>query len=227
MEQHGRVQVLDGVKAGEKVVTERQLHPQIRDAERRTGGGLTMINRDSQILRPPAHAGLSRRRSSSPASACWRWQQHSDRRLSRCDQRAGAGARHRRRHVAAGGGKARHAPDRDRDGRACRADGSALGFQNRPERDHRRFRGRRERLFRPPAGLRAAAERARRICPPGVDVELGPISTGLGEIFQYTLVSKDPKYDATELRTIQDYIVRPILRTVPGRDGREFVSADW
>ena len=52
--------------------------------------------------------------------------------------------------------------------------------------------------------------------PAGVDVQLGPISTGLGEIYQYTLVSKDRKYDATELRTIQDYIVRPILRTVPG-----------
>ncbi|MEY4387971.1 MAG: hypothetical protein RLY20_3254 [Verrucomicrobiota bacterium] len=52
--------------------------------------------------------------------------------------------------------------------------------------------------------------------PAGVEVQLGPITTGLGEIFQYTLVSKDKKYDATELRTIQQYIVRPILRTVPG-----------
>jgi cobalt-zinc-cadmium resistance protein CzcA len=52
--------------------------------------------------------------------------------------------------------------------------------------------------------------------PEGVEVQLGPISTGLGEIFQYRLVSKDPKYDIIELRTIQDYIVRPILRTVPG-----------
>ena len=57
---------------------------------------------------------------------------------------------------------------------------------------------------------------ARESLPDGVDLELGPISTGLGEVFQYTLVSKDPKYDATELRTIQDYIVRPMLRTVPG-----------
>jgi cobalt-zinc-cadmium resistance protein CzcA len=52
--------------------------------------------------------------------------------------------------------------------------------------------------------------------PAGVDVTLGPITTGLGEVFQYTLVSNDPNYDATELRTLQDYIVRPILRTVPG-----------
>jgi cobalt-zinc-cadmium resistance protein CzcA len=57
---------------------------------------------------------------------------------------------------------------------------------------------------------------ARDKLPAGVDAELGPISTGLGEIYQYTLVSKDKRYDATELRTIQDYVVRPILRTVPG-----------
>jgi len=52
--------------------------------------------------------------------------------------------------------------------------------------------------------------------PGGVDVQLGPITSGLGEVFQYTLVSQNPKYGATELRTVQDYIVRPILRTVPG-----------
>ncbi|MDD5141270.1 MAG: CusA/CzcA family heavy metal efflux RND transporter [Verrucomicrobiales bacterium] len=57
---------------------------------------------------------------------------------------------------------------------------------------------------------------ARDKLPAGVEVQLGPISAGLGEIYQYTLVSQDKKYDATELRTIQDYIVRPILRTVPG-----------
>lgn len=57
---------------------------------------------------------------------------------------------------------------------------------------------------------------ARDKIPAGVEVQLGPITTGLGEIFQYTLVSTNKKYDATELRTIQQYIVRPILRTVPG-----------
>ncbi|HVT71945.1 MAG TPA: CusA/CzcA family heavy metal efflux RND transporter [Lacunisphaera sp.] len=56
----------------------------------------------------------------------------------------------------------------------------------------------------------------RESLPAGVDVQLGPITTGLGEVFQYTLVSKDPNLGATELRTIQDYVVRPILRTVPG-----------
>ncbi len=57
---------------------------------------------------------------------------------------------------------------------------------------------------------------ARDKLPAGVEAGLGPITTGLGEIFQYTLVSENGKYDATELRTLQDYIVRPILRTVPG-----------
>ena len=57
---------------------------------------------------------------------------------------------------------------------------------------------------------------ARDKLPKGVEAQLGPITTGLGEVFQYTLVSKDKKYDATELRTIQQYIVRPILRNVPG-----------
>jgi len=57
-------------------------------------------------------------------------------------------------------------------------------------------------------------QQAREKLPPGVDVELGPISTGLGEIYQYTLES--PKRDAMELRTLQDWVVRPILRGVAG-----------
>ncbi len=57
---------------------------------------------------------------------------------------------------------------------------------------------------------------ARESLPAGVEVSLGPITTGLGEVFQYTLTSRDKRYDATELRTIQDYVVKPILRTVPG-----------
>jgi cobalt-zinc-cadmium resistance protein CzcA len=57
-------------------------------------------------------------------------------------------------------------------------------------------------------------QQARGKLPPGVDVQLGPISTGLGEIYQYTLES--PTRDAMELRTLQDWVVRPILRSVPG-----------
>jgi heavy metal efflux system protein len=58
-------------------------------------------------------------------------------------------------------------------------------------------------------------QRAREEIPPGLgNPEMGPISTGLGEIFQYTIES--PQRDLMELRTLQDWVVRPPLRTVPG-----------
>jgi cobalt-zinc-cadmium resistance protein CzcA len=43
---------------------------------------------------------------------------------------------------------------------------------------------------------------------------LGPVATGMGEVFHY-LVTSD-RGDRTELRTLQDWVVRPALRTVPG-----------
>ncbi|HET9064316.1 MAG TPA: CusA/CzcA family heavy metal efflux RND transporter [Gemmatimonadales bacterium] len=47
--------------------------------------------------------------------------------------------------------------------------------------------------------------------------EMGPISTGLGEIFQYAVVADSGSgFDATELRTMQDWIVSLQLRAVPG-----------
>ena len=47
--------------------------------------------------------------------------------------------------------------------------------------------------------------------------EMGPTSTGLGEIFQYAVeADSGSTIDATELRTIQDWIVSMQLRTVPG-----------
>ncbi len=51
--------------------------------------------------------------------------------------------------------------------------------------------------------------------PDGVPApELGPISTGLGEVFHYILVGD--LEDPTEARTIQDWIVKPQLQAVPG-----------
>ena len=56
--------------------------------------------------------------------------------------------------------------------------------------------------------------------PDGVGVpELGPISTGLGEIYQYVIRPEkgyEDQYDATELRSIQDWIVRRQLLGVKG-----------
>jgi cobalt-zinc-cadmium resistance protein CzcA len=50
--------------------------------------------------------------------------------------------------------------------------------------------------------------------PKGIEPQMGPITTGLGEIYQYVLES--PNHDIRELRSLQDWVVRPILRTVPG-----------
>lgn len=56
--------------------------------------------------------------------------------------------------------------------------------------------------------------------PPGMgDPEMAPVSTGLGEIYQYVVFPKkgyEDKYDATELRSIQDWIIRPQLLGTPG-----------
>lgn len=67
------------------------------------------------------------------------------------------------------------------------------------------------------------AERLQRVqsqIPAGIGVpELGPVSTGLGEIYQYVVRPKEgfeSKYDETELRTIQDWIVRRQLLGVKG-----------
>ena len=56
--------------------------------------------------------------------------------------------------------------------------------------------------------------------PEGIEPVMGPISTGLGEIYQYTLEKPDGSVLSTEelmeFRTIQDWVVKPILKTVPG-----------
>src|SRR5215203_2142070 len=59
--------------------------------------------------------------------------------------------------------------------------------------------------------------------PPGIEPTMGPIATGLGEIFLWTVEAKPgatneegQPYSGTDLRTIQDWIVRPQLKTVAG-----------
>ena len=46
--------------------------------------------------------------------------------------------------------------------------------------------------------------------------ELGPISTGLGEVFHYILRSSNPDRTMDELRTLHDWVVKPELRRVSG-----------
>ena len=58
-------------------------------------------------------------------------------------------------------------------------------------------------------------QQAREEIPEGFgNPEMGPISSGLGEIYQYTIEAEN--VDATELRTLQDWVVAPQLRSVAG-----------
>ncbi len=55
--------------------------------------------------------------------------------------------------------------------------------------------------------------------PKNTDTEMGPIATGLGEIYHYTVRAKkgyENKYSLTDLRTMQDWIVRKQLSGTPG-----------
>jgi len=59
--------------------------------------------------------------------------------------------------------------------------------------------------------------------PPGLEPSMGPIATGLGEIYMYTvepkpgaLKSDGTPYTAMDLREIQDWVVKPQLRNVLG-----------
>ena len=59
--------------------------------------------------------------------------------------------------------------------------------------------------------------------PTGVEMAMGPISTGLGEIYLYTVEAKPgavkpdgKEFTPTDLRTIQDWIIKPQLRTTSG-----------
>jgi len=66
-------------------------------------------------------------------------------------------------------------------------------------------------------------QEARDKLPPGVTPSMGPISTGLGEIYLWTVEAMDgakkadgTPYTPTDLREIQDWVVKPQLRNVPG-----------
>ena len=62
-------------------------------------------------------------------------------------------------------------------------------------------------------------EEATKNLPKNTSTEMGPIATALGEIYHYTVRTKpgcENKYSLTQLRTIQDWIVRKQLSGTPG-----------
>jgi heavy metal efflux system protein len=63
---------------------------------------------------------------------------------------------------------------------------------------------------------------AKESVPKGVEIAMGPIATAMGEIYQYTLEGKMPSDSLskvaylTNLRTIQEWIITPLLKSVAG-----------
>ena len=64
---------------------------------------------------------------------------------------------------------------------------------------------------------------ARSQLPPGIEPQMGPTATGLGEIFMYSVTSKPnalkpdgSRWTPTDLRTLHDWVVRPQMRHVSG-----------
>ena len=66
-------------------------------------------------------------------------------------------------------------------------------------------------------------QEAKAQLPPDIESQMGPISTGLGEIYMWTVDAKPgakkadgSDYTPTDLREIQDWVIKPQLRNVPG-----------
>lgn len=66
-------------------------------------------------------------------------------------------------------------------------------------------------------------QQAKEKLPAGVQPKMGPVSTGLGEIFMWTVEAKEgalkedgTPYSPMDLRDVQDWIIKPQLRNVPG-----------
>ncbi|MBT7937057.1 MAG: CusA/CzcA family heavy metal efflux RND transporter, partial [Nitrospina sp.] len=65
--------------------------------------------------------------------------------------------------------------------------------------------------------INARLQEVKATLPVGLEPIMGPITTGLGEIFMWSVDADSAgSYSPAELRTIQDWIIRPQLRNIPG-----------
>ena len=142
----------------------------------------------------------------------------ADRRGAGRDQRAGPGA-----HAGAGaradrGRAVRHLPGRGRHERPAAGRGDPLGHAVRPLGGDDHLRGGDRHLLGPATSSTPGSSRPGERSPAGYgEPEMGPISTGLGEIYQFE-VKAEPgyDYDLMELRSILDWQIAFQLRSVPG-----------
>ena len=137
------------------------------------------------------------------------------RRLPRHDPGAGPDQHRRSRAVARRGRAAHHLPRRIRPGRAQRArtrsaPSRKFGFSQVVA------------IFADGTDIYFARQQVNERLgeaklPEGIGrPAMGPVATGLGEVYHYLLTSENPEYGLTELRTLQDWVIRPRLRRVPG-----------
>ena len=119
--------------------------------------------------------------------------------------------------LGAGGGRAaNHLSHRAGAQRAAGPGAAALRLQVRPVAGGRHLRRRHRHLLRPPGRQRAA--RHASSCPPGIErPKMGPVATGLGEVFHYVVTGKattlelpeTERVEAAELRTVHDWVIKP------------------
>jgi len=71
--------------------------------------------------------------------------------------------------------------------------------------------------------INARLQEVKEVLPPGIDPIMGPIATGLGEIFMWSVEHEAERFDneetifsGMELRTVQDWIIKPQLMNIPG-----------
>ena len=165
--------------------------------------GFSLKNR-FVVLLAGGHPGRPRRRAGGPAAPGRLPRHHAG---AGPDQHGGPGAGPR------GGRAADHLPRRVRPGRP---EGAARRSAPSPSSGCRRWsRSSRTAPTSTSPGSRSTSGWPRPGCPQGIErPTMGPVATGLGEVYHYLLTSDG--YDLTELRTLQDWVIRPRLRRVPG-----------
>ena len=149
--------------------------------------------------------------------------QAAHRRRGRHHQRAGRHQHAGARLLAAGDRAARHLPDRDRHGRPARPGADPLAVALRPVAGHRHLQGRHRHLLRAPAGQPAhpggaRPPAARRHAGHGADLHRPGRNLPLdgGSRARRAASPTAPPYTPTDLREIQDWVIKPQLRNVPG-----------
>ena len=121
------------------------------------------------------------------ALGLWSFRHLLDRRRPGHHQRPGADQHRGARLHAARSRAAHHAAARERDGGPCAARLHALAVALRTVAGHRRSSRKARTSTSRASRWRNACRRVRPTLPPGIEPQMGPAATGLGEIFMYTV----------------------------------------